>query len=72
MFILLARDPDAPKIVRLWCVFREMLIEAGIKPSSDMAAIAEAKQCAYSMERWYREHEITGRLTNDTPARDDG
>lgn len=71
-FILEPWDPDAPKIVRLWCVFREMLIETGIKPASDMEAINEAKQCAYAMERWHREHEITGRLSNDTPGRDDG
>jgi hypothetical protein len=54
MFIVLARDKDAPLLVRMWALLREQAIEMGAKPTSDMAQVTEAKQCAYEMERWRR------------------
>lgn len=45
MFVLLARDPMAPVLVRLWADLRQH--NAG-NPSK----VAEARECAMSMERW--------------------
>ena len=56
MFILLARDKDAPLIVKLWALLREQAVEMGAKPPADLAQVAEARQCAYEMERWRRSH----------------
>lgn len=65
-------DPHAPMLARMWATIREAYVEAGLKPAEDMMTADEARQQAYRMERWYREHVVTGRLTNDTPGRDDG
>lgn len=56
MFILLARDPTAPAIVREWAELREAAIETGNRPRSDMAMVVEARDCALQMETWRREH----------------
>lgn len=52
MFILLARDPSAPTLVRSWSGQREMDIEGGTRPESDRAMVEEARQCARDMEAW--------------------
>ena len=65
-------DCHAPLLVRIWAMIREDYVRLGLKPEADLATADQARQQAYAMDRWYREHEITGRLTNDTPARDDG
>ncbi len=54
MFIVLARDKDAPLLVRMWALLREQAIEMGAKPPADLAMVSEARQCAYEMERWRR------------------
>jgi hypothetical protein len=46
MFVLLARDPAAPYLVRRW---------AGLRPS-DRAKVIEAMECADSMDAWRKEH----------------
>lgn len=48
MFILLARDPAAPKLVRDWVRWN-----AG---NVDRAKIQEALACADAMDAWRREH----------------
>lgn len=45
MFVLLARDPMAPILVRLWADLRQQ--NAG-NPSK----VEEARQCAKDMETW--------------------
>lgn len=65
-------DPHAPLLARVWAMIREDYVRLGLKPEGDLMTADEARQQAYRMERWYREHEVTGRLTNDTPVRDDG
>ena len=65
-------DVHAPHLARMWAILREAYVEAGLKPPDDMMTADQARQRAYEMERWRREHEVTGRLTNDTPVRDDG
>ncbi len=52
MFVLLARDPYAPQLVRYWAQGRENAIEAGLKPVEDMAKVEEAYACADKMEAW--------------------
>lgn len=54
MFIVLARDKDAPLLVRMWALLREQAVEMGAKPPKDLAMVAEARQCAYEMDRWRR------------------
>lgn len=45
MFVLLARDPMAPRLVEQWAREREW---AGEKP----AKVDEARQCAHAMRQW--------------------
>ncbi len=45
MFVLLARDPLAPILVRLWADLRE---HAAGNPSK----VFEARDCAIDMEKW--------------------
>jgi hypothetical protein len=52
MFVLLARDPDAPRVVRNWASQRADEIERGARPASDAGKVAEARQCADRMEQW--------------------
>lgn len=48
MFILLARDPVAPVLVRLWCQLRQLF-------GKDVdAKFVDAIQCASDMETWLR------------------
>lgn len=54
MFIVLARDKDAPLLVRMWAMLREGAIEQGAKPAADMTMVHEARQIAYEMDRWRR------------------
>lgn len=63
MFIVLARDKDAPLLVRMWALLREQAVEMGAKPPKDLAMVAEARQCAYEMERWRRSHRKDDRQT---------
>lgn len=57
MFVLLARDPDAPFLINEWAGRREHAIGSGDRPESDRAMVEEARQCAESMRRWRREND---------------
>ena len=52
MFVLLARDPVAPSLVRTWASRREWRVNTGQKPESDRAMVEEAYACADAMEAW--------------------
>ena len=52
MFILLARDWDAPALVEAWANRREQAIEYGKKPISDCEMVAEARECAAKMREY--------------------
>jgi hypothetical protein len=52
MFVLLARDPDAPLRVEAWARARLIAINAGTRPESDRAMVDEAHLCAIQMRRW--------------------
>lgn len=46
MFVLLARDPDAPDLVRDWAAARSL------RDGPSDPKVLEALECAESMERW--------------------
>lgn len=52
MFVLLARDPSAPTLVRDWARDREHEVYADTRPESDLAMVREALECAHAMEAW--------------------
>lgn len=52
MFVLLARDPSAPRLVRQWAMEREADVKAGKRPATDLAVVEEAHGCADRMEAW--------------------
>ncbi len=49
MFVLLARDPFAPILVRLWAQLRQLSDPESYKP-------CEANSCASDMEKWSADH----------------
>lgn len=57
MFVLLARDPSAPDLLRMWALSREVAVIDGRRPESDRALVGEARECADAMKAW--------RLAND-------
>lgn len=63
MFVLLARDPDAPFHVAEWAYRREHAINIGRRPESDRSMVAEALECAENMRRWRRENDGKWRPT---------
>lgn len=52
MFILLARDPLAPALVRAWARERRAL-------DGNTPKVQEAVACAVTMENWWYEHRGT-------------
>lgn len=50
MFVLLARDPMAPVLVRLWADLRA-------HSAGNPSKVAEARACAVAMEKWRAEGE---------------
>lgn len=54
MFVLLARDPNAPQLVRQWATHRAVEILYGRRPENDKQMCKEALDCADAMEAWRR------------------
>ena len=54
MFILLARDPIAADLVRLWAKSREL----AIRSPRDADKAREARRCADAMEEWFGAREF--------------
>lgn len=54
-FVLLARDPLAPALVRLWCAQRRVAIAEGARPISDLGQVEAAERTAEQMETWRRD-----------------
>lgn len=57
MFILLGRDPSAPRLVEDWANERQIDIARGRRPQSDMAMVKEAQDCAEAMRSWRAEND---------------
>ena len=68
-FLLAARDPMAPALVRSWAQMRQQQVESGIKPVEDMAKVTEARQCAAQMEIW-RTDKLNKAMRAPVPPRD--
>jgi len=56
-FVLLARDPMAPALVRLWVAARRVAIAEGARPMSDLQQVTLAELEAERMEAWRRDAE---------------
>lgn len=54
IFTLLARDRDAPLVVRTWAEYRIIRIDKGECPATDEPVVREALACAEAMEDWRR------------------
>jgi hypothetical protein len=52
MFVLLARDPDMPELVREWAHRRQIAINNGERPHSDQPMVHEAWDCASDARAW--------------------
>lgn len=52
MFVLLARDPNAPLLIKEWAMHRRHEIESGLCPPGDAAMVREAYECAEAMRVW--------------------
>ena len=56
-FVLLARDPLAPGLVRLWATARRVAIAEGARPASDLVQVELAEREAEKMVLWRRDAE---------------
>jgi hypothetical protein len=52
MFVLLARDPDMPRLIREWAYRRTKAIDDGERPETDRVLVDEAYHCAYDAIEW--------------------
>lgn len=57
MFILLARDPYASILVKLWADLREREIFADLRPKEDFGMVDEAVDCAEKMTEWRKQND---------------
>ena len=55
VFVLLARDPEAPSLVRRWADRRMDEISHGTRPASDEVQVWEARDWALAAEKWREE-----------------
>jgi hypothetical protein len=65
MFILLARDPSAPKLVTDWALLRHEDIRNGWRPESDRRMVQDAIDCAKAMRKWRSENDGKWRTKPD-------
>jgi hypothetical protein len=68
MFVLLARDIQAPGLVFTWAMQREDRIKRGTAPETDWALVLEAYQCGAAMKVWREEN--PGKWRQPRPAPD--
>lgn len=52
IFVLLARDPHAPDLVKEWARVRHAAIVAQVRPTEDVVLVGEARECARDMMAW--------------------
>lgn len=64
MFVLLARDPLAPVLVRLWA---ELRAATEIPNRAEMLKRQHAIECADQMDAWRTKHRPGKRLINTRP-----
>lgn len=61
MMVLLARDPSAPRLVRMWATLCMEALSNGTRPPADHALVNEAFECASAMADW-RAKNVGGEL----------
>jgi hypothetical protein len=52
MFILLARDPSAPGLVKEWGAIRADAVYDSSRPKTDLTMVVDADDCAEAMKQW--------------------
>jgi hypothetical protein len=65
LFVLLARDPSAPRLLREWAKWRETAIKHGDRPPTDTPMVRSARVCADQMEEWRRTNDGKWRPRSD-------
>lgn len=65
MFVLLARDLSAPRLIEMWAFKRSSDIDAGNKPESDRETVKEACALAAEMREWRKMHDGEWRKPED-------
>lgn len=68
MFVLLARDKNAPNLIRTWCTVRLAEMGGGMRSPEELPQIREAQACADAMDAWRAENEGAWRRTADFHA----
>jgi hypothetical protein len=66
-FVLLARDPLAPALVRLWAAQRRTAIAEGARPNSDLSQVEAAEREADLMQRWRSDADESWRKQGQLP-----
>ena len=56
MFVLLARDPLAPILVRKWVELRQQASSEPVAQGRERDKLVEALNCATEMDMWRKEH----------------
>ena len=54
MFVLLARDLDAPRVVEEWARLRKIDVDTGLRPKEDAVLVNEAYECARAIAADWR------------------
>lgn len=52
IFVLLARDESAPRLVRKWCELRFAEMGEGLRSTEELPQVREAQAVANAMEEW--------------------
>ena len=71
MFVLLARDPSAPELVRAWATRRHQAVSRGERPIDDMLMVDEAYRCARDMQAWRSANDGAWRKADEADADDE-
>lgn len=69
LFTLLARDPCAPALLRLWADCRRDEITKGVRSEDDLRMCQEADESADEMEEWRKINEGVWRAEASEPQR---
>lgn len=57
MFVLLGRDPSAPRLIEIWATVRLEEIIRGVRPDTDRVMVREAFACVEAMKQWRIEND---------------
>lgn len=69
VFTLMARDPHAPILIRIWADQRRAAIVKGERDEDDLRKCSEADEIADRMEEWRRVHNGEWRIPDESEGR---